>query len=362
MKKFKLFAGLLAMVVAVAASFAFVGCSDVPEGDTHPADNSFEGKISAESYASTDAAAAAFLEEEINGASTEVTFVSYTKEGDLTEEEIAQLKLGEIAVADVQAAEKGNIAYTENGAGVLASAGEKTVRAYMIRVGDRYFYYVPIFKRGELITKSYISDILDYSKYLNVTETSVTKATTSAGGMSMTVTTTSVAKISSDRVYAKISIAMPAMSGEENQVTETIILPSESGLKIFIKYNNRSWEQSGTAEYSSIEEFIEEMFKFDHTYFVKTSSGFKLSNEKLMTYLDDVMSEFASMGTVKSGSAEYYVKDGKLDSASVKISMTTQSQGMSVNVNVNGSTTYTDYGTTTIDIPAEVQSMLTPAA
>ena len=355
MKKKNYFLALvIALVMALSVSmFALAGCGG---GDPHPADTSIEGAISAQSYASADAAASAFLTEELNGNSTSVSFVSYTKEADLTEDEIAKLNLGDIDVESVTSVESGRVTFTEN----TRAAGEKTARVYIVKVGNVYFYYVPIFERGEIITKSYISDILDYRKYTNVTETSVTSSSASGITSKITITT----KITEKAIYQKMEQAAMGMT---IATLETYIIDSNGTLFLFVKtsspeYPDASWQSGSTTEYTDIPTFIEDMFKFDHTYFVKTNSGFELSADKLSSYLEDVMSGLEIMGTITDASAKYYVKDGKLDETSVNISMqmTVEANNttMTVKVKATGSTTYTNYGTTTVDIPPEITAMM----
>ena len=146
--------------------------------------------------------------------------------------------------------------------------------------------------------------------------------------------------------------------------SETYIIPVRGGMLVFTKSytsisTNASWQNNGiTSAYESITDAIETMFKFDHTYFVKTNSGFKLSDEKLNSYLDDVMSNLGVYGTVTSGSADYYVKDGRLDGASVNLAMQMTQSGVNIKTTVSATTTYSDYGTTVITIPAEITAMM----
>ncbi len=358
----------LALVLVMTSLFVIVGCDNNKNDasvNEYPTENSFTGAISAESYSDANAAASAFVANEINGRATNATFVSYAKDKDLTADEIAKLDLGEgYSASDVDSAESGNVTYTEKGAkgrAAAASSENKTSRMYIIRIGDYYFYYVPIFKKGELITKSYISDILDWKKYANVTETSVSTTTMSVQGETLTTSVSTVVKITENGVYSKMSTEM---FGEVEYTEMYLILQkTEDGkekLTAFISYGEDSEWISGSIEYDTVEDFLEESFNFDHTYFERSDYGFKMSSEKLSQYVSDVLQNTleAFGAEITAGDAKYYVVDGKLSSSDVEMSMSVEYMGVSASASVKATCEWTDFGTTVIEIPDEIKAML----
>ncbi len=352
MKKKPFISVIMTAILTVAAVFALVGCGGDDAAEQHAPDKSFQGSVSENSYATTDDAVKGFLAEELNGEATTATFVSYEKVGDLTAEEIAELNLGDgFADATVDSAENGTVTYNEATTSAVSESAEgaKTARVIIIKVGSVYWYYVPVFKSGEAVTNSYMSNVLDFTKYANVTETITSKTTVSAQGQSQSVTVKVTTKIDNDKIYFK-QVA-PAVTGG-SETSEYYFVSTNEGLIMYSKVGSE-WSPSST-EFESIDAFLEEAFKIDHSYFVKTDSGFKLASDKFQAYIDNVMPEMPYQGTIKSTTANYYVKDGKLDSASAKLTMKASLMGQSMNVSANISTTYTDFGTTVVNLPFTV--------
>lgn len=353
MKKKTFGALLLSVIVAIAATLSLTGCGSDTPTDNHAPDNSFEGSLSAQSYESVNAAAEAFLTEEINGKATEATFVSYEKSSDLTDEEIAELNLGEdfeYTVEQIDSAENGVVSYTDSVARTTVVV--KTARLVVIKIGSVYWYYVPLFKNGDVLTNSYMDNILDYTKYRNVTETSVVKATASVAGYSVTTTITVTTKIAGDKVHLK---QVKDLLGEKEITEYYFYFTPSSAVEYEYNQYTESWEIGHAISYNSVDEILEEAFKYDASYFVKTKSGFKMNSEKLTQYLNDVLSNVATAGcTINSASADYYVKDGRLDSARAKVTMTAKIEDTTVKTTSVATTKYSDFGTTEIEFPFEV--------
>lgn len=230
---------LLVLVLALASVFAFAGCSK------HPADESFTGAISAESYETKEEAAVAFVQQEINGKATNANFVSYEKDKDLSEKEISNLNLGDkYSVSDVESAEMGEVTFEENvqtsyadddSVATLSSRAaefgvvRKTSRMVIIKIGYVYLYYVPVFEKGEMITNSYISMILDYTKYRNMTEKSVSKSSVSLIGIKNETTVTTTTKITENALYTKVVTKAAEGSG----IVELYVIERNSSLYAF---------------------------------------------------------------------------------------------------------------------------------
>lgn len=371
MKRKTLLAIFLALVVSLAAVFAFAGCDDgnnnnndgdnnnSTDNDTHVADNSFVGYLSEITYEDATSAARGFLSEELDGAATSTQFVDAQKGKDLTSNEIASLELGDdINVADIESASYYTVTYTEGNVAraVAADAGQtKTYEIIIIKIGSHYYYYIPIMPKGGVITNSYISMVCDAQKYLNVTETTVSTTTTNVEGMTMAATVTSTAKLAGDRAYVKmVSTVVATFMGESEtmeEVEEYYIVTEEDGVYMY-SYNeySNSWQRGGKLPYDSWEDYVlESLFKFDHSYFERTNSGFKMTEDKLQQYLSDVMGNLAAGYTVDSASANYYVKDARLDEIVVNVSMN------GALMTSTAHTTYTNYGTTVIELPFDVE-------
>ncbi|MCH5161531.1 MAG: hypothetical protein J1G04_05825 [Clostridiales bacterium] len=378
MKRKSIVAVFLALVMSVVAVFALVGCGGGGGSkDKHAVDDSFVGCISSESYSSADSAVRAFLTEEIDGAATHTTFVDAKEGKALTAKEIGNLELGdEISVDDIDSAVYYTVTYTTDnysGYGILTSA-DSDVSSYkivVIKIGSRYYYYVPVMPNGGTLTKSYISMVCDPSKYQNVTitETSNTEAKVSMGplgNMTSNSVITSITEITEDKVHLKIVTSMAmSMVGESEQDEATmeyyIVKVGDSLVAYYYDDDSEEWRRGGGAtDYSSIEEVIKEAFKFDHSYFERTSSGFKMSEGKLEQYLTDVMgSSFEAildMGLeINKASAEYYVKNGRLDESVVNISLGVSMGSLGTTAKATAHATYTKFGTTKITLPFSVE-------
>ncbi|MCH5165483.1 MAG: hypothetical protein J1G01_03675 [Clostridiales bacterium] len=359
MKKRPVLAIILALVMSLAAVFSFVGCGNDGKGESHPADDSFVGCLSAESYDSQDSAVRAFLTEELDGAATQTTFVKAEEGEALSEEEIAQLALGDaIDVNDIESAVHCTVTYTEEKITKVQTSADNDNKTYdliIIKIGSLYFYYIPVMPKGGSITNSYIAMICDSSKYMNVTETTVSTTTSTVKGISVKVVLTATTKLAGDKAYLKMVLSIPIMQQTE---TEEYYLVTENDHLVTYAYSEytNSWQRMGESNYTSLEQLMrEEMFKFDHSYFERIDSGFKMIDGKLEQFVSDVMSgqinSAAANLTVTKGSAYYYVKDARLDEVVVKLTMKGKADGENVTVSATARTRYSNFGTTEIDLP-----------
>ena len=349
----------MVLAISLAAVFTFAGCGD--KKDSHAADNSFVGCLSATTYADADGAARGFLSEELDGGATKTQFVDAEEGNALSAEEIESLELGDdIDAADIDSAVYYTVKYVETGARAAAydsSAQTKSYEIIIIKVGSVYYYYIPVMPKGSAITNSYLAMVCDPQKYFNVTETVVSTSTSKAQGYSATATITMVTKIADGNAHLKITASM--LGNEE--VTEYYLVTTSKGIvSYYYDDYSHSWEKAGSAEYSSLETYLEEeLFDFDHSYFERTDSGFKMASDKMQRYLNDVMGEqFKSvlrLGlSIDSVSANYYVKDARLDEIEVDLAMSGVVEGVSLTASASAHTTYTNYGTTVIDLPFDV--------
>jgi len=104
-KKFIIIASVILIFVMCAA--VFTACNK----DNVPKDTFYKGTLSANSYASSEDAAVAFLANEVSGEATDAQYVSSTKQADLTSAEINELEISAEDKAKLTSAEKVVITY-----------------------------------------------------------------------------------------------------------------------------------------------------------------------------------------------------------------------------------------------------------
>lgn len=359
MKKRSLLTAFLALVISLVTVFAFAGCDD--KKDSRAADNSFVGCLSETTYDNENSAARGFLSEELDGAATKTQFVDAEAGATLSAEEIENLELGDdVNAADVESAVYYTVKYIETDATRAAADSSYNTKSYeiiIIKIGSHYYYYIPIMPKGGSITNSYIEMVCDPQKYFNVTETAVTKSTSKVAGMSVTATITTTTKVANGNLHLKM---VSSMLGEESVEEYYFVTVNNSIVGYAYNEYSGSWYRAGSLSYTSLEEYLEaELFKFDHSYFERTESGFKMKGDKTQQYLNDVMGDqfksILGMGlSINSVGANYYVKDGRLDEVNVDLSMKGTLEGMSVQATASGHITYTNYGTTVINLPFAV--------
>lgn len=357
MKKKTIGAVLMSVIMTIAATLSLIGCGKGGEVDNHAPDTSFEGSISAQSYETVDAAAQAFVTEEIVGKATAATFVSYEKSSELTEEEIAELNLGddfEYTVDQIESAENGVVSYSDSvspASAVLSSVDVvlKTARVVIIKIGSVYWYFVPLFKNGDVLTNSYMDNILDFNKYRNMTQTTVSTTVAKKGIMSATTKVTVTIKIDGNKVHFKQVAQQP----NKKETTEYYIVFSGSMAAMYEYDEESGWYVSKNG-LGTVDEFLEKSFAYDASYFVKTKSGFKMNADKLTQYLNDVFSELITGYTIKSATADYYVADGRLDSATTKINMNVKNGSQTITATATATAKYSNFGTTEIELPFQI--------
>ena len=380
MKKATIVAGVLA--AALAASVGLAAC-DLGGGNYS---ETFEGVVSSQTYASQDAAAKAFIENEIVDDGAEELNVTYTKTSVLTQEEIAALNLGDVKAEDVVTAEKGTVLYAPATSARAVRAAQPTggKEVSLIILGfedDAYRYYIPQPGVGEMISKSYLESVCDLSNYKNFTMTS--KATTSvdmkasAYGQSQktsySTTVTITIKITETAALIEMTTSfkgvIPGEGSVNGPVNEKIyIVQEEDGLVAYYltedgTYARNAYEFEDMTSLSEL--FYYQQPDFDHTLFEKTKTGFKLSPDKFDEYMDEYYAELGDsfdddMPLNFSGEATYFVTDGRLSKGTAKISAKggASQDGVSVSVSVGASATvtYTDFGTTTVTLPTDLNA------
>ena len=272
MKKFRKIGAIAASALMLAVGMcAFAAC-----GGNYS--ETYTGTLSEESYATTEAAAQAYLTNEFDGNTTETTFVAYAKQKDLTAEEIATLSLGDVDPATVTSAEEGSVSYTvtekSETVSLAATDDTRTQKVIIIVIGVKHYYYTPATDKGDSISKSYYESVMDLSNYVNCTYVYSADMTTSASyqgqSMKMKATTKVSMKVCETAAYLSISVT----GDGEAMETEIYLGSTGTTLSAYVKTDG-AWAGS-SVEYDSIAELLEmakENQQFlDHTYFEKTDT------------------------------------------------------------------------------------------
>lgn len=376
----KLLSALLAITMA-SMCFFMSGCSSrTSNKKSNEGNETFTGVLSTESYKSENDAAAAFLQNEIGNENSPVTFSNAQKEKDLSEKEIESLNIGTVE-GQIEKVQRWNVHYTkkqtanadnmsaslvsaknENGVNVtvyivviLLTPGSATVEAVY-----EYKYFVPLPENGEPISSSYFASVFDSQKYRNCTCTSISKST--SAGISATVTT----KIYITENAAKMEITTATFGTDETTI-EVYIAEVDGVAKGVMATNGGSYNSYPLSSMGiyKMEDVYRSQFNEDNfALFEKTNYGFKMNEDGLKSILDNTMNSLlGSMGSSisansTSASSEYKVIDGRIVSAETVTTISMDSVGTTLTVSVNASTKYSEFGTTTVDIPADAKEAL----
>lgn len=354
MKK-KIPAIALAMVLAVSL---LAGCGKKDNKPAETPSETYTGTLSAGAHATKDAAVEAFLAEEMSAPANDenrgyvtATLTDYTAQA-LTADEIAALPLADEQREGLTAAEKVKVQYNEIADLPPASSNifdgdDLTVTAYILTYGNEYRYFSSVPEVGEPLTKSYYASVFAADKYKNFTMFySVTK--------------------SSDTLYATMHLEIKSTADMYHALWEVLPTdPADTYREFYDGYMCRIADnmfanilgeknEQGVIEYkaqspnltetSAREEMITNM-KFpllndfalndtDNRYFAlfkKTATGFTMRDEKTTSNI------------------EITVVDGRLS----KIVETDEDLELTA--------IFSDFGTTTLTLPKEVQEAL-PAA
>lgn len=408
--KRRLITTIIAALAAILCAFVFVACGSGKE-DTHPDDTSYNGALSETAYDSPELAARAFIDIEVCGDVTAATFVSYTKTADLTDEEMQELDIPDEQRAEIASAEKGEVKYSvASDASVHTSASdEKSYSVVIVKYGDQTVkYYSPKLNSGDPLTKSYYDKIFSYENFNNVTLRYKLDLPIDVdiSGFKFTIKVSmkidakwdddTYGYVKSESILDCGSFGAMAGIGNNNRVVSELVYVNDKTSRFYkcsfsrniMSGETTDWTLNGSPKapdwsYDSDGENDEYdlglgdvdesdvlyLFTpaFDYSYFVKTKTGFKINSEKLTEYLNIAIkdafekSSLPSMG-MKLGkttaSANYYVSDGKITESVIKLNC-------KYSLNINGAIVdyymkekivakYTDYGTTVVTIPSDL--------
>jgi len=364
-KKFIIIASVILIFVMCAA--VFTACNK----DNVPKDTFYKGTLSANSYASSEDAAVAFLANEVSGEATDAQYVSSTKQADLTSAEINELEISAEDKAKLTSAEKVVITYNvseEATASAAAATGftsataatvkTKTVTVYILVIDFDYRYYVPPLAEGDVVTKSYYDEVFDQSKYRNSTITveSKTHAYASGYGQSQSMDMTIRMELKCAGTFA--TLVMTMSDGNLSESVELFYVfkgtMPDSNFDLYMK-DDGEWIKIPTYSIDIDVSFTPEADN-DNSYFVKTATGFKLNSEKFNQYLEtalDALGSYANAVNMNSVecNAEYFVNEGRIYKSEAIISASISASGATGSVSCTTTSTYGNFGTTVVEIP-----------
>ena len=238
----------------------------------------------------------------------------------------------------------------------------------MVSEGTRFYYYAPAAKEGEMISKSYFDSVMAPSNFTNVTAKLDVKLEMDVSYMgesaSMVSDVEATIKVTEDAAYMTVESSAKGGGVAQSEKVEYYILRDGAGVDVFVKANG-TWEAGYIDGVNSMEDVIasQDSAAFaDHSYFEKTSSGFKLTGAKMTLFLEEY---YASLGvqqalamfTEMEMDAEYFVSEGKLAKAVSKVALTMRESGMAISMDVTATGKYSSYGTTSVTVPAEIAAL-----
>ena len=330
-----------------------------PEPELEPPySETFEGTISEQTYESEEEAARAFLETEIAGAAADVSFVGLQKEETLSEQETAALAIDEDLREGLLSVTRCSVEYTEtlHAAGTqslslraAADAASATKRAevYLLTYTGMFRFFVPQTQTGGQISSSYFASTFLAEDYVNCTM-DVEMTQTRAGS---TFVSSAVAKATQNVLWEH---DFYFTDGEATGESELYLVDSVEGIGDIFRHNGGEWDASFVgfdADYT-INEYFMEWFQYrfgalDHSYFIKTETGYALDPDKYEAYLQ-------TLPDYPGGAFELEytinVKDGRMADVTMAIAYGEYSSRMTL--------VFSDFGTTVIEIPDEVSKLI----
>ena len=367
----KLVVGLL-LTASVSIGMIRLG-NNVGGLDYETPSETFVGAVSAASYETKEETARAYLSNELKGDSSQPIYLSYEKVDDLTSDEIAGLALDDDLMASVESAEKGIVHYTDNSV-------EKRSSTTIIKANGKYRYYVSLTAVGEPLTNSYFESVFDGANYLNCTSTTTVNMRVNSSVTSSDVTYLQIIKFDDDVAY--FDQQLPGMDFElyfeevSSSIEVYIEHPQKNDGKLYplseinrdLYYQGFEYrvyltngnEQIWIDTLDAMQDITDFMFMMDldASYFVKTSYGFSMPDEKYREVcrmlLDDVDYNMLSLAWDEYHirfNADYYVTDGRLSASKTVLTLSDGDEVFAITITA----LYTDFGTTEVTLPNETE-------
>lgn len=352
------------LLVMLATSLSVLFACEKPSSDN------FSGVLSAESHATANEAAQAYLEQEFAGETENLVFESYEKKQDLSRSEIKNLPLGEYKESDVEKAEKGEIKYTES-VSRAADEGEIEVQVkfvVLVFINGKYHYCILGALPGEKISKSYYTSVLDLSQYESYVFESIASfsgQTIPRGDEELNFTIRQKMIYTKDAIYVEVQTSgLGEEMGMKDIDAASYVLPNdENSCIVFTKDktngNDQDWTQNTIVgvltDYSA-----NLLMAMDQSYFVKTEDGFKVDEKKYGKYLEKVYGQIFEMltsgmeVTTNSAKAVYHVKDGHLSTSEGAFNLTVKSGDQNIRIVTANNIKVSDINTATLTVPQEL--------
>lgn len=357
---------VIGVVLTIVSGISLIKLNTANELKYESPSETFSGVVSKESYNSEEETVKAFFENELSNSESETIFLRYERINKLSKKEIGSLAIEDDIKDKVDNVENINVYYTCDNL-------NKKAKAYLIKTAAEYRYYVPLSDEGDALTNSYLDSVLDGSKYLNSTATTVLNMRVIN---SKTVTElTYYQTITFDDDKALFDQELPGLVSEiyftdaDNGVDTYIQHPVKKGEGFYklselnsngnMKYEcyiTKAGKKVSVEDLSSIKDITDFAFMLpvDASYFTKTSYGFKMTDEKYkavcQTLLDDITYEEFSKAWDEYHiyfNSEYYVTEGRLSAQKTVLTMSDGEDIFAVTI----TTSYTDFGTTEVVLP-----------
>ena len=358
----------LALSIAISVGL-FVLKSNLEYFEHEKPSETFVGALSDLSYTSKDDTVKAFLTNELTGATAQPVYTSYEKINDLSRVDIENLALEQNVKAQIESAESVSINYT-------CDNESKSTKACLLRMNGEYRYYVSPSSNGEVLTNSYFNSVLNGAKYLNCTST--TAVNMRLVNPKATADATYRQTIMFDNDIAYIDQELPGMDYEmyfteaSNSINVYLEHPQKDDDKFYSLsdinrdlrsqnmeykvYLTKGGERVALESLSTLQDITNFMFmmKLDASYFIKTSSGFSMPDEKYKEVCRLMVGENAYAEMKQAWDeyhihfkSDYYVSDGRLSASKTVLTMSNGDDVFALTIVVN----YTDFGTTEVTLP-----------
>ena len=348
------------VVVILGCGVAVAGCTG---GNSGSGASEYQGALSEEIYESVDSAVQGYLETEVSGMAITAVYVGYEKKAELSKEEIANLPIDEENAKGIVSAERGTVEYTEaEGKSVAYFVAAQSDETYTKEVyillyeNGAYRFYSPALKENDDLTASYFASLFNNEDFMNCT-----METTAKSDMGGAVTEiTMVAKMTGEAMYSSQNYSVTFESTKEtiNKTTIGYLMNSTSGMVAISSVDGGKWqaEEVNLNEGKTIEDMMKRQYKenlgqFDHTYFEKTATGYKIKDSRMKAMIESYGVTFDNDCVCEY---EITVSEGKIKAWSMNMSYTVHG----VKCSQTGTARYYDYGTTMVEVPAEVKALL----
>ena len=345
----------------------------------------YKGAVSEEEYETADAAAEAFVAEEVVG-NADAEILATESKGELSASKVEALNIPAEYTEGMQSVEEIVVEYQLADEETLYADGvekldtlNKSVKVtvYVIKYENSFKYFAPCPVTGETISQSYYNSVFNAEKYKNCTMEYVmdVNADVNIAGTKMTIVMKfkQLVKHADGKVYMEQTVESD-IYGEKTKDVICAYMEEDADGKVvcYVKTgeNATEWNETYLSQigFSSLDELTPFYNQYlDYTYFTKTNYGFAVEGDNAEQYMgevledagiDDMLSGLGAGGDMDlSMYAEYYVSEGVLSGmrmdASISMDMKVEGYAMNMVENITSNVTCTNYGTTVVEKPFE---------